>query len=401
MYNSKRSAYRLIILLGIVSLFGDITYEGARSITGPFLAVLGASAGVVGFVTGFGEFTGYVFRLVSGYIADRTQRYWLLTITGYVLLLAIPFLAFAGHWYLAVILISLERIGKGIRKPARDVIISYAAKHVGRGLGFGLHEAMDQIGAIIGPLIFSLVFLLKGSYREGFTILWIPALLTVAILIVVRFRFPAPEKFETTATSTTQKPGTGDKLPNVFWLYSLFTVLSIAGFVSFQLIAYHFKTQSVVEDYQIPLFYMIAMGVDGVVALIIGKTYDSLGMSSLIVIPLLTVPIPFCAFTNSFALALIGVILWGMVMGIHETVMRAAIADLTPVNRRGFAFGMFNTIYGASWFMGSTVMGLLYDISITYLFTFIVIMETLAILSFAALRKTIVFTNLKNSNAKK
>lgn len=395
MHNSKKAAYRLIILLGIVSLFGDITYEGARSIIGPYLAVLGASAGVVGFVTGFGEFIGYVVRLVSGYIVDRTQRYWFLTFIGYGLLLSIPLLAFAGHWYLVVFLITLERIGKGIRKPAREVILSYATKQVGRGLGFGIHEALDQVGAIIGPLIF-VVFLLKGGYRDGFTILWIPALITIAILVVVRLQFPAPETLETPTTTTTQKTSTDSKLSKVFWLYSLFTVLSIAGFASFPLISYHFKIQSVVEDYQIPLFYMVAMAVDGVVALIIGKTYDRLGMLSLIVIPLLTIPIPFCAFTNSYTLVLIGVILWGTVMGIHETIMRAAIADLTPVERRGFAFGIFNTIYGASWFLGSVVMGLLYDISIIYLFIFVVVMEALAILSFLALSKMIIFSNLDN-----
>jgi len=321
--------------------------RGHEALSVPNLAVLGASAGVVGFVTGFGEFIGYVVRLISGYIADRTQRYWFLTFIGYGLLLSIPLLAFAEHWYLVVFLITLERIGKGIRKPAREVILSYATKQVGRGLGFGIHEALDQVGAIIGPLIF-VVFLLKGSYSDGFTILWIPALITIAILVVVRLQFPAPETLETPTTTTTQKTSTDSKLSKVFWLYSLFTLLSIAGFVSFPLISYHFEIQSVVEDYQIPLFYMIAMAVDGVVALIIGKTYDRLGMLSLIIIPLLTIPIPFCAFTKSYTLVLIGVILWGTVMGIHETIMRAAIADLTPVERRGFAFGIFNTIYGAS-----------------------------------------------------
>lgn len=387
--NQKRIAFQFIILLGIVSLFGDITYEGARSITGPYLAVLGASAGIVGLVAGLGEFIGYALRLGSGYLADRTKGYWPITFIGYGLLLSIPLLAFAGYWQLAALLIILERMGKAIRTPARDAILSHATKQVGRGWGFGIHEALDQVGAIIGPLIFSTVFLLKGGYREGFTILWIPALLTLAILMVARIKVPSPEKLETSGRTTGQNIKGKGKLPRIFWFYTLFTFLSVAGFANFQLISYHFKVQSVVSDVQIPIFYAIAMGVDALVALIIGKTYDKIGLISLITIPLLTLPIPFFAFSHSYNFAVISVILWGAVMGIHETIMRAAIADLTPIERRGFAYGMFNTAYGASWFFGSVVMGVLYDFSISYLILFVVVMEVISVPVFFLVKRMI------------
>src|SRR4030066_2378823 len=186
----------LIILLGIVSLFGDVTYEGARSVAGPSLATLGATASVVGLVAGIGEFVGYGLRLASGYFADRTKAYWLLTFVGYGLLLSIPLLAFAGHWQLAAVLIILERIGKAMRSPARDTMLSYAAKGVGRGWGFAVHEALDQIGAVIGPLVFSLVFLFHRGYPEGFTLLWIPALLTLVVLAIARKKVPSPQDLE-------------------------------------------------------------------------------------------------------------------------------------------------------------------------------------------------------------
>ncbi len=374
-----------IILLGIVSLFGDVTYEGARSVAGPYLATLGATASVVGLVAGIGEFVGYGLRLASGYFADRTKAYWLLTFVGYGLLLSIPLLAFAGHWQLAAVLIILERIGKAIRSPARDTMLSYAAKGVGRGWGFAVHEALDQIGAVIGPIVFSLVFLFRGGYREGFTLLWIPALLTLVVLAIARKKVPSPQKLESSGEASRQVDK--GKLPRVFWLYTLFTFVSVAGFANFQLISYHLHVQSIVPDAQIPIVYAIAMGIDALAALLVGKTYDRIGLISLIAVPLLTLPIPFLAFSDSYSLVVVGIILWGAVMGMQETIMRAAIADLTPVARRGFAYGVFNAAYGASWFLGSALMGLLYEHSINYLVLFAVVMELISIPLFFLLRR--------------
>lgn len=385
----KKTALKFIILLGIVSLFGDVTYEGARSVTGPYLATLGASAAIVGLVAGLGEFIGYALRLASGYLADRTERYWLMTIVGYGFIFSIPLLALAGYWQIAAILIIMERTGKAIRTPARDAMLSHATKQVGRGWGFGIHEALDQVGAIIGPLLFSVVFLLKGGYHEGFTILWIPALLTLATLMIARSKVPSPRKLEVSKETGEQNIKRKERLPRVFWLYALFTFLSVAGFANFQLISYHFKVQSVILDAQIPVFYAIAMGVDALVALIIGKTYDKIGLISLVTIPLLTVFIPFFAFSHNCYFAVISVVLWGAVMGIHETIMRAAIADLTPIEHRGFAYGIFNTAYGASWFFGSTLIGLLYDFSISYLILFVVVMEIISVPVFFLVKRAI------------
>jgi MFS family permease len=366
-----------IILLGVVSLFGDVTYEGARSVAGPYLASLGASYSVVGLVAGIGEFVGYGLRLASGYLVDRTKSYWLLTFIGYGLLVSVPLLAFAGYWQLAAVLIILERMGKAIRSPARDTMLSYATKEVGRGWGFAVHEALDQIGAIIGPVVFSLVFLFNGDYREGFTLLWIPALLTLVVLALARKKVPSPRKLEAPAEAS--KQGDKGKLPRVFWFYTVFTSLSVAGFANFQLVSYHLHVEGIVPDAQIPIMYAIAMGVDALAALVTGRTYDRAGLTSLLAVPLLTLPIPFLTFSHSYSLVLIGMILWGVVMGMQETVMRAAVADLTSVERRGFAYGVFNTVYGAAWFLGSYVMGLLGELSIDYLILFAVVMELISI----------------------
>lgn len=277
--------------------------------------------------------------------------------------------------------------GKSDKKSSKRYDAFLSAKEVGRGWGFAVHEALDQVGAVIGPVVFSLVFLFHGGYREGFTLLWIPALLTLAVLAIAKKKFPSPQKLETPEEASRQD--IKGKLPRVFWLYTVFTLFSVAGFANFQLISYHLKVQAIVPDAQIPIIYAIAMGVDALAALLVGKTYDRIGLISLLAVPLLTLPIPFLAFSHSYSLVLMGIILWGMVMGIQETIMRAAIADLTSVERRGFAYGVFNTAYGAGWLLGGALMGLLYEPSINYLILFAVVMELISIPLFFLVRRAV------------
>ncbi|MDN5347678.1 MAG: hypothetical protein PWP65_1242 [Clostridia bacterium] len=363
----RKNALRFIFLLGIVSLFADMTYEGGRSITGPYLSLLGASAATVGLVSGAGELVGYALRLISGYIADRTRQYWLFTIVGYIInLLAVPLLALAGRWEVAAILIVVERFGKALRTPSRDVMLSYATRQVGTGFGFGLHEFMDQIGAVAGPLIAAFaLYLRSGHYRLAFALLFVPASLGLLVLLISRLLYPSPQQLEVKSASTLSYPA-GEKLPLVFWAYIFFTTLTVAGYAHFQLISYHFKAQNVIPDAQIPLLFALAMGVDALVALPIGKLFDQKGLPVLTLLPLLTLPVPFLVFSFNYWLALTGVLLWGAAMGIQETVMRAAVAEIIPREKRGLAYGIFNAAYGAAWFLGSALLGALYTISIPH-----------------------------------
>ena len=263
---SRRRAYAVILLFGIVSLFGDMIYEGARSVAGPYIYILGGSAFVVAFVAGFGEFVGYGLRLVSGYVADSTRNYWTLTFIGYGMLIAVPFLALAGSWEIAAVLYIIERMGKGIRAPAKDAILSNVTVTVGRGWGFAIHEAMDQIGAIAGPLIFSAVFLMQGDYRGGFVLLLIPFVLMMAALFITRMKAPVPEEMEMASGSSGKNISSRALMP-----YGAFTALTMAGFAVFPLIAFHYSSTAIVPYAQIPLFYAIAMGADAVVALVAGR----------------------------------------------------------------------------------------------------------------------------------
>lgn len=385
---NRNRAIQFILLFGLVSALGDITYETGRGVSGAYLAFLGASATSIGLVSGLGEFLGYALRLVSGYLASRTRAYWIATFVGYGLLLSIPLLAYANRWEIAALFLILERIGKAIRSPAKDTMLSHASYQVGRGWGFGIHEALDQVGAFIGPLIFAAVFAQRESYRDGFSVLWIPALLTMLALLLARLRVPNPEELENSPSpAANNDPKNNSALPRVFWFYSAFTFLSVAGFANFQIISYHWVTQSIVPAAQIAIFYAVAMGVDALAALIIGKTYDKIGLSSLLIVPLISLPLPFLAFTNQYAIAIIAAVLWGVIMAVHETIMRAAIADIVPGGKRAFAYGVFNTLYGAAWFVSGALLGLLYDQSRAWLFITIVALEVLALLTFPFISK--------------
>lgn len=424
-------ALRFIVLMGFVSLFADITYEGARGITGPYLALLGASPGVVGFVGGLGELVGYGLRLASGYLADRTRDYWLLTALGYgINLLAVPALALAGRWEVAAFFVVAERLGKAIRAPSRDAMLSNASRQIGTGLGFGIHELLDQIGAVTGPLVVAATMFLTGNrYQAGFSVLFVPAVIALVILFISRRLYPDPACLEKTTSKKTKSAGresamcesdfdqmeqgpqqrsiAGETLHDhesrgvepLLLEYMAFTAVSIAGFTHFQLISYHLKVGSIVPDAYIPILFAVAMGVDAVVALPVGWLFDKKGLPILTVLPALTIPIPFLVFTRSYLAAIVGVTLWGAAMGVQETVMRASIAEIVPMGRRGFAYGIFNTVYGAAWFLGSGAMGLLYDISISYAITLAVALELVSLLLILSITRRTLALQKHHKNA--
>ncbi|MDC8446901.1 MAG: MFS transporter [Nitrospira sp.] len=372
---SATTALKFVVLLGVVSLFADMTYEAARSITGPYLALLGASGTIVGVVAGFGELIGYALRLVSGYMADKTGKYWGITIVGYgINLVAVPLLALAGRWELAAFFIIAERVGKAIRTPARDAMLSHATAEMGRGWGFGVHEALDQVGAMLGPLIVAAVFYFKGSYQTGFAVLAIPAVLALSVLIAARMLYPRPRDLEVEVVELK-----AEGFPRVYWFYVAAAAFVAAGYADFPLIAYHFGKASTVPEVWIPVFYAIAMGADALAALIFGRLYDRMGISILIVAVLLSSLFAPLVFQGGFYASLGGMILWGLGMGAQESIMRAGVAGMVSPNKRGSAYGIFSTGFGLYWFLGSAAMGWFYDVSIPLLVAFSVGTQLLAV----------------------
>jgi MFS family permease len=371
----RKKALKFVLIIGVVSFFADFTYEGSRSITGPFLLVLGASGAVVSMAAGFGELLGYGLRFFSGRLSERTGEFWPITIIGYLVqMAAVPLLALAGNWQIAVGLILLERVGKAIRNPPRDVMLSHAAKEMGMGWGFGVHEALDQFGALFGPLLVALILARRGDYRLAFGTLLVPAVITIIFLLVARFVYPRPEDLET-KTQSIQTNG----FSRSFWIYLAAAALVAAGFADFQLIAYHFVKAGVTSKTWVPIFYSVAMAVSGTGSLAFGKLFDRFGIAVLIPLTLITALSAPLVFLGGFWLALVGIAVWGLGMGVHESIIPAAVATMVPANRRPSAYGLFTGTYGVFWFVGSAIIGVLYDHSIPAVIAFCVIAELAAI----------------------
>jgi len=372
----SRRAFRFVLLVGVLSFFADFTYEGSRSILGPFLAGLGASATIVGIVTGFGEFLGYALRLVSGRLADVTGKYWPITIFGYVLqMTVVPALALAASLPVAAVLIILERVGRAIRNPPRDTMLSHAGKRVGGyGWVFGLHEALDQFGAMCGPLLIAAVLAHGGSYHKAFAVLLAPAVINLSFVLVARCLYPRPQDLEAPPLVVL-----GTELPQLFWVYLAGAVLVAAGFADYPLIAYHFGQTGNVPGDWIAIFYSVAMAVSGGGSLLFGRLFDRFGFTVLVVLTLISVMFAPLVFLGGFWAALAGAAVWGLGIGVHESIIPAAVAPMIPVNRRASAFGLFTAGYGTFWFLGSAAIGILYDLWLPYAITFCVVTQLAAV----------------------
>ncbi|MBI3508705.1 MAG: MFS transporter [Chlamydiia bacterium] len=358
-----------------------MTYEGARSIIGPYLSLLGASGAVVGLIVGLGEFIGYGMRLLSGYATDRFRHYWGITFLGYAInLCAVPLLAWADHWQTAAALIVLERFGKAIRVPSRDAMLSYATHQTGRGWGFGLHEALDQIGAVIGPLFIMLSLFWGESYRWGFAFLAFPAAASLITLTLARLSFPCPQSMEISVQKW-------EGLSRNYWIYVVAVGLVSCGFANFALISFHFQKASAVAPMWIAGLYALAMAIAGGSALIMGRWFDRQGLSVLAwTTGLSSLFAPLVFWGEGYAIGL-GMILWGIGVGSQESIMRAAVAHFSSSEKRGRAYGILNFAIGLGWGIGSFAIGALYDLGIAYAVAFSLLVQWAAIPLLLSLKK--------------
>lgn len=377
-----------ILIMGIVSLFSDMTHEGARSILGEYLNLAGASAATIGFVSGFGELCGYSLRLLSGFAADKTKKYWFFVILGYALqVLAIPALALIPEygWAAACGLVILERIGKAVKKPAKNTLVSFAASEVGVGKGFAFQEFLDQLGAFIGPVMLFLVASVKGSgnlfstYRICFAVLGIPALITISLVLFAKKKYPHPETFEKATEETAPF-----RIPKQFVFYMIAACLFAFGFADFTLITLHAAKTQAFPAATLSLLYAGAMAVDAISALFFGWLFDRAGMKALIVSTVLSAFFSVFVFlTGNPYLMGTGIVLWGIGMGAQESVMKAAVSTIIPRNMRSTGFGIFEAGFGVAWFLGSWLLGALYDISPARLVCISVAAQILAVVFYS------------------
>ncbi|QTD96544.1 Major Facilitator Superfamily protein [Streptomyces cyanogenus] len=377
--------WRFVVWLGVVSLLADFVYEGARSVTGPLLASLGASALVVGVVTGAGEAAALGLRLVSGPLADRTRRFWGLSIGGYALtVLSVPPLGVVGVLWAACALVIAERVGKAVRSPAKDTLLSHATAATGRGRGFAVHEAMDQVGALVGPLTVAGVLALSGgAYGPALGVLAVPGLVVLGLLFRLRARVPDPEAYERRAPAPPGAPRPDGRLPAAFWTYAAFTATTTAGFATFGVLSYHLVQRHLMTASWVPVLYAAAMAVDAVAALASGWLYDRIGPRVLAVLPVLAAAVPALAFTHTVALAVAGSLVWGAAVGIQESTLRATVADLVPSPRRATAYGFFAGVVGGASLAGGALTGALYGHSVPLLITVVAALQALALVLLA------------------
>ncbi len=377
---NRKAAIRFILCLGVVSMFADMTYEGAHSVIGPLLSDLGSSATQVGLIAGIGEMFAASLRYFSGRLADKTRAYWTIAILGYAInIVVVPALAFAGNWQAAALLIIAERTGKALRGPARDVLLSGATQKVGHGFGYGVHAAFDQAGAVMGPLFVAYAVARTNHFGPAFLWLAVPAVGAFTAMIVARMINPEtdvkpPKKVDQT-------------LPRVFWFYVAAAGVLACGFVDFPLMAFHFQKTGLVSKETIPLMYAAAMGVNGVTAVIFGRLFDRFGVYALsagILVSLMALPL---AFLGGHTAAFAAVGCWATGLGAQDASLRGGIAQVVSMNKRGTAFGAFNGVYGILWFVGSALMGLLYDHSLMVLVVFGVAAQLVAAGTFVWLRK--------------
>lgn len=356
---NRRRALRFVVSIGIVSLFADFTYEGGRSIMGPYLAALGGTPILVGLVAGLGEFLGYAIRLATGWYVDKRRGHWKIMGAGYALnVLAVPALALTSALGPASVMIALERIGKGARSPAKNALLSRAGRELGHGYAFGLHEFLDQLGALIGPLVVAAAVLVSG-YRLGFAVLLVPAL--IALVFLWRARGLEPD-------AAPAKAGVALHLGRRYYQYLIFVSVVVLGFVHFMLVSYHFAVAQRLIPALIPVLFAVAMVAGGLAAVVAGRLFDRYGFKTLYALPFLMLPTAPLLFLGASAVWIwVGAVFWGAALGVLESVVRAGVAVLTPEALRGTAYGLFDAAFGASWFAGSLILGALYAVSLRWM----------------------------------
>ncbi len=373
---SKRQLI-VFLLLGFVSLTADIVYEGARSVSGSYLETVEAPA-IAAAIVGAGDLIGYGMRFISGVIASSigsSSIYWGLTLTGYLLTCTLPLLAFTNWWVAVVAIYLIERIGKGLRAPTRDVILSEVVGGIGLGKGFGIHEVLDQLGAISGPLIVALA-LSYGGYSLAYIILIIPAIISISLVVTAWNLYPSLK-------AVSRKQGLTFKgLDRRFWFYTLSMAALSLGYIHWAIASYFLKHWGVLTDVEIALNYMIAMATDAIMAFPIGFLYDVIKLRSLYIAPLLCMSIPITLFLSTANRALPYALsaIWGIIMGIYETNMRAAIADIVDEKQRALAYGTFGLVYGVSWTIGGFIITMLINYGMYITTMYIIAVEIASII---------------------
>ena len=401
---------KVILLFGLISFFGDMAYESARGNHGQYMALLGVNIVTVSFIAGIGEFLAYAVRIVSGIWVDKTRKYWPFVFAGYGLIISVPLTSLVREgenaWVFLLVFIMMERIGKALRSPAKDTIISTVAEgedKVGTGFAFGWQEALDRAGAAVGPLLFTVVFMVTGrsglaEYATGYLLLGIPFILLMITVYIVFGKVKKAQIMETRLKTVTSS-GEPEKLPAVFWTYNAFTFFSLIGFVTFTPIGFYLASTGVLTGTQIPALYSVAMATNAVLAVFIGMAYDKIkkrtgnkhsGLLMLIFVPFVSAVFPFLFLSGSVPLVIVGFVVYGIILATHSTIMRASIADVVSLRKRGTGYGIFNTSFGLALLIGSVIFGyIINNYGVLHVQIFTICTQVIAFILFICMKRQI------------
>ncbi len=390
--STAKKVFSFLLFLGFISLLSDFTHEGARSIYGQYLGVIGISAFTISFIAGLGEFFGQSLRIFTGMIADKTKKYWTMMIIGYSInLLSIPLLSLVDGsiWQVALVLILLERIGKAIRAPAKSALTSFTSPQLGAGKAFAIQEALDQLGAFLGPIFIFTILSFNGgaslsSYQIAFGYLGIFAILTIVLLIIAKTKYPKPDEFESSKIGLKMEK-------NTTFIYYMIAISFLAlGFIDYPLLAYHMDVHHTIAPIYLPLLYSVAMGIDAIAALFFGHIFDKIGIRSLLIaIGISMFFSPFIFLFDSTFTTIIGILLWGIGMGAQESILKSVIALIVPKEKRATYYGIFNSVFGLLWFAGSSIIGVIYGYSSYGVVIFSLSMEILCLIFLIIFNKKI------------
>lgn len=377
-------ALRNVIALGFVSFFTDVSSEMCFSILPTFILGLpGATRAILGLIEGLAEALSYSLRAVSGIISDRFRRRKAIVFVGYALSSAVkPLFSVAQKPIDALIIRVSDRVGKGVRTSPRDALLSESVSEKRMGAAFGLHRTLDQLGAILGPVLASAFMLLLGlTMRDVFWLSFIPGFVALLILLIfVKERMGKSKEVRLLRSIKTVLRGRFSLLLLIVGLFSM-------GAFNFSFVLLRAKEVGVPEAL-IPLVYAVINVAHTAIAIPAGLLSDKIGKERALVIgygtflaSALLLLLPLADPLYAFFVAVV----FGAYMGIVETVQRALVPGYARRDLRGTAYGLYYLVVGTSFFIANTAVGTLWEhVNLTTAFSYSAITSIIAIASMVA-----------------
>ena len=376
-----------VFLMGLVSLFTDISSESIQSILPLFIIEIGGSVLILGLISGITNAIANILKGITGWMSDKINKRKPFIVAGYSLSnLSKPLIGLSPSWEMVLGLKTTDRVGKGLRTSSRDALISFYATK--KGKAFGLHRAMDTLGAVLGSLLAFLLLLYAWSFSQIIFFSIIPGLIAIALILPVKD--VSPEELDKKLGKKIKKEKS-EKIDKNF--IKLIVILGVIEFASLDVVFLIIRATDYIPSnliYLIPVFYLIMNVVYTIFSPINGSLSDKIGRKPMIVIGLsilllscvmLAFPIEVSLF--SIVLIIVIYIMHGFYLASVDPISRAYIADLAGEEKRGRAYGYYYLSVGFISMVEALVFGYIYSVfSYTWAFIYISILLAVCIIIF-------------------